>query len=95
MVAYLSLSRCGGDVGWGGHLFEAGRLLPFPAFRMDAYSRWAPIRVWELIRINAVFTPHFLRSHLPQDKQLCPLLQQNVLLCSAQNYLSKPLFFIF
>ena len=26
--------------GWGGRLFEAGRLLTFPAFRMGAYSRW-------------------------------------------------------
>ena len=40
--------------GWGGRLFEAGRLLTFSAFRMDAYSRWALIRGWALIRINAV-----------------------------------------
>ena len=40
---------------WGGRLFEAGRLLTFSAFRMGAYSRWALIRGWALIRINTVF----------------------------------------
>ena len=34
VVAYLSLSGSGRDVGWG------GRLLTFSAFRMGAYSRW-------------------------------------------------------
>ena len=43
----------GGRVG-GGRLFEAGRLLTFPTFRMGAYSRWAPIRGWALNRINTV-----------------------------------------
>ena len=38
--------------GGGGRLFEAGRLLTFTAFRMGAYSRWAVIRGWALIRIN-------------------------------------------
>ena len=38
--------------GGGGRLFEAGRLLTFSAFRMGAYSRWALIRGWVLIRIN-------------------------------------------
>ena len=38
----------------GGRLFEAGRLLTFSAFSMDAYSRWARIRGWALIRINTV-----------------------------------------
>ena len=33
VVAYLSLSGR-----WGGHLLEAGGLLTFSAFRMDAYS---------------------------------------------------------
>ena len=42
------------EAGWGGHLFEAGRLLNFSAFRMGAYSRWALIRGWALIRINTV-----------------------------------------
>ena len=39
----------------GGRLFEAGRLLTFSAFRMGAYSRWALIRGWALIRINTVY----------------------------------------
>ena len=39
---------------WGGRLFEAGRLLTFSTFRMGAYSRWALIRGWALIRINTV-----------------------------------------
>ena len=39
---------------WGWRLFEAGRLLTFSAFRMGAYSRWALIRGWALIRINTV-----------------------------------------
>ena len=41
--------------GVGGRLFEAGRLLTFSALRMGAYSRWALIRDWALIRINTVF----------------------------------------
>ena len=40
--------------GGGGRLFEAGRLLTFSAIRMGAYSRWALIRGWALIRINTV-----------------------------------------
>ena len=52
MGAYLSL--IGRGRGWGGRLFEAGRLLTFSAFRMGAYSRWALIRGWALIRINTV-----------------------------------------
>ena len=42
-----------GGVG-GGRLFEGGRLLTFSAFGMGAYSRWALIRGWALIRINTV-----------------------------------------
>ena len=38
----------------GERLFEAGRLLTFSALRMGAYSRWALIRGWALIRINTV-----------------------------------------
>ena len=48
-----------GGVGWaliwvwlGG--VRGGRLLTFSAFRMGAYSRWALIRGWALIRINTV-----------------------------------------
>ena len=43
-----------GGVG-GERLFEGGRLLNFSAFRMGAYSRWALIQGWALIRINTVF----------------------------------------
>ena len=53
MSAYLSL--IGGGGGGGGRLFEAGRLLTFSAFRMGAYSRWALIRGWALIRTNTVY----------------------------------------
>ena len=50
MSAYLSLiGRRRGE-----RLFEVGRLLTFSAFRMGAYSRWALIRGWALIRINTV-----------------------------------------
>ena len=48
------MSLIGRGRGWGGRLFEAGRLLTFSAFRMGAYSRWALIRGWALIRINTV-----------------------------------------
>ena len=46
----------GGLWGAGERLFEAGRLLTFPASKMGAcaYSRWALIRVWAFIRINTV-----------------------------------------
>ena len=40
--------------GGGGRLFQAGHLLTFSAFRMDAYSRWVLIRGWALIQINTV-----------------------------------------
>ena len=41
--------------GWGGGcLFKAERSLTFSAFRMGAYSRWALIQGWALIRINTV-----------------------------------------
>ena len=56
LVAYLSLSGSGREVGWGGRLFEAGRLLTFSASRMGAYWRWAIIQGWALIRINTVYT---------------------------------------
>ena len=53
VVAYLSLSGSGREVGWGGvgwahKIFEAGRLLTFSAFRMGAYSRWALIKFGRL-----------------------------------------------
>ena len=56
VVANLSLSGSGRKVWWGGRLFEAGRLLPFSAFRMGAYSRWA------LIRINTVVVQMLFRE---------------------------------
>ena len=59
VVAYLSSSASGREVGWGGRLFEAGRLLTFSAFRMGAYSRWALIRSWALNRINTVYLFQF------------------------------------
>ena len=37
--ALLSLSGIRREVGWGGLLFEAGRLLTFSAFRTGANSR--------------------------------------------------------
>ena len=43
-------------MGWGGRLFEAGRLLTFSAFRMGAYSRWA------LIRINTVLKKSIMKN---------------------------------
>ena len=56
LVAYLSLSGSGREVGWG------GRLLTFSAFRMGAYSRWALIQGWALIRINTVLESNFYQS---------------------------------
>ena len=41
-------------------LFEAGRLLTFSTFRMGAYSRWALIRGWAVIRINTVFDNNYV-----------------------------------
>ena len=38
---YLLLEFSSEGVGWGGRLFEAGRLLTFSAFRMGAFSKWA------------------------------------------------------
>ena len=63
MGAYLSL--IGRGRGWGARLFEAGRLLTFSAFRMGAYSRWALIRGWALIRINTVraIEIHFFKQN--------------------------------
>ena len=65
VVAYLSLSGSGREVGWSGRLFEAGRLLTFSAFTMGAYSRWALIRGWALIRINTVLLIFFLLGLTP------------------------------
>ena len=51
VVAYFEFEW---EEGGGGRLLEAGRLLTFSTFRMGAYSRWALIRGWALIRINTV-----------------------------------------
>ena len=66
---YFSLSGKGRAVRRGGRLFEAGCVLTFSASRMGAYSRWALIRGWALIRINTVFFSvlrfFFVHSPLP------------------------------
>ena len=61
MIYYWSF--CGRALGWGGRLFEAGRLLTFSAFRIGAFSRWALIRGWALMRINTVFINASLKGH--------------------------------
>ena len=71
LVAYLSLSGSGREVGWGGRLFEAGRLLTFSAFRMGAYSRWAVIRGWALIRINTVYHSNTKQNCLSVCPSIC------------------------
>ena len=55
-VGRLFEFECEGRGCGGGRrrLFEVGRLLTFSTFRMGAYSRWALIRDWALIRINTV-----------------------------------------
>ena len=95
LVRIYSLKR----VGWGkallrvwlggggsGRLFEAGLLLTFSTFRTGAYSRWALIRGWALIRINTVydFTVHcniFIISSLSFHGFITN--QFNVLLCTG------------
>ena len=49
-------------------IFEAGRLWTFSAFRMGAYSRWALIRGWVLIRINTVVGSAELRKCEHENK---------------------------
>ena len=51
----------------GGRLFEAGRLLTLPAFKMGDYSRRALIRGWALIRINTVRKKPEKNSGLQRD----------------------------
>ena len=62
----------------GGRLFEAGHLLTFSAFGMGAYSRWALIRGWALIRINAV-----IKLQLPLRRSYLHLY----LYCSSSHHL--------
>ena len=63
--------------GRGGRLFEAGRLLTFSAFSMDAYSRWARIRGWALIRINTVRLTMPCLSRFELYSRWVPLLSAN------------------
>ena len=42
-------------MGRGGWWDRGGCLLTFSVFRTGAYSRWAPIRGWALIRASTVF----------------------------------------
>ena len=67
--ALLSLSGIGREVGWGGLLFEAARLLTFSAFRMGVYSRWALIRGWVLIRINTVDIIYYFGPNLKSQEK--------------------------
>ena len=81
VVAYLSLSGSGRKVGCGGRLFEVGRLLTFSAFRMGAYSRWALIRGWALIRINTVVDLNYAqkkRSRVILRKKMPTVLQTTI-----------------
>ena len=48
LVHFIFFGGGGEGGGGGGRLFEAGRLLTFPTYRVGAYSRWA------LNRINTV-----------------------------------------
>ena len=64
IISYFSL--CGRE--WGG-----GGRYNFAAFRMGAYSRWALIRGWALIRINTVFNlsiEHFWRFVIDQQERI-------------------------
>ena len=64
IISYLSL--CGRE--WDG-----GGRFTFAAFRMGAYSRWALIRGWALIRINKVFNlsvEHFWRFVIDQQERI-------------------------
>ena len=50
-----------------------GRLLNFWTLRVGAYSRWALIRGWALIRINTVFNlsvEHFWRFVIDQQERI-------------------------
>ena len=64
---YLLLEFFWEGVGWGGRLFEAGRLLTFSAFRMGAYLRWALIRGWALNRTNTVNVTELWTDRLTSD----------------------------
>ena len=64
---YLLFEFVWEGVGWG------WALINFAAFRMGAYSRWALIRGWALIRINTVFSlsvEHFWRFVIDQQERI-------------------------
>ena len=67
-----------GGSGWGGRLFEAGRLLTFSAFGMGAYSRRALIRGWAIIRINTVTKFVYLTSSLNELLQFYEALDDRI-----------------
>ena len=81
-----------GGVG-GGRLFEGGRLLNFSAFRMGAYSRWALIRGWALIRINTVSDLDFfqqIKNHgRPVQNLMNKALRMSVLYSTTQPSLLR------
>ena len=90
----------GGARGWGdgGRLFwfewtgEWGgvglSLLTFSAFRIGAYSRWALIRGWALIRINMVCikvqTSYYITVQVPKQKRLTTF-GENIHFCEKLN----------
>ena len=59
-VAFWPIKRSG-----GGELFEAGRVLPFSAFRVGAYSSWALNRGWARNRVKY----DIQRSQILHNKQ--------------------------
>ena len=82
--AYFGLSGRGSGVGWGG----VKRLLTFSAFRIGAYSRWALIRGWALIRINMVCikvqTSYYITVQVPKQKRLTTF-GENIHFCEKLN----------
>ena len=78
----------------GGCLFEAGRTETFSAFRMGAYSRWALIRGWALIRRNTVYSSSKSRNFtdvcMVGGTNLPPTKQTSV---NFRNLLAKDLSF--
>ena len=91
IIAYLSLT--GGRWIGVGRLFEAGRLLTFIVFRMSAYSRWALIRGWAIILINAIRVFLVFR---PSPRKAIPSLHRTLatgqILQKDQKYLIWPLY---
>ena len=55
-------------VGWDGHLFVAGRLFTFLAFKLDAYWRWALIRINMVIYLRVVSRPRLVCIDIPFDE---------------------------